>query len=474
MSIVKNKVFRDSKNGGQLISVSEQVKAIIDTPPMQRLGGIKQMGVAHAVFRGATHTRLSHSIGVFGIAQHIFRQLRERSNQYEAMSTAVIGMDTEDENDFLVATLLHDVGHAPYSHALEYVLRPEGVQDHEDCGIRIINENKPIRDAVANVADIEAVVSYLRKLHPNRALSTLVSGEFDCDRIDYLVRDSENCGVKYGLYDLEWLAHSLTIRWAGHKPSLVLDVPRGFEALKVFLTARRNMYKQVYYHHTIRAIEVNLRAIFRRIRDLRKEGKGEAEIPQIFGFLKRESGRPNLSEFLEIDDSIISYLISHLSKFANDETLRVLCQMFVLRDTLSCIFDSTRPFYKYPEYYRTGRLFLDDSEPQRSLFGDIPALSSIIAELRAECAKHLVRKRLPEDLSRYIVTRDRPPAVVFGLPPDFLCEIGRRVIPLKDAEREFQLGTSLMTPEQFTIDRIYVPRMFEDDLAQTLYGERHA
>ena len=474
MTSNRNKVFRDNKNGGNLINIDRSIKNIIDARPLQRLGNIKQMGVAHRVFGGATHSRLSHSIGAFGVANQIFRSLKQKSDQYVEMSMPVLGMTDADHMDFATAILLHDLGHAPYSHALESILLPPGMRNHEQCTVALLAERDDLRKQIRQArADPDAIINYLVGVHPNKALENLVSGEFDCDRVDYLVRDSESCGVKYGLYDFEWLMHSLHIIWSEGRPSLTLDVSRGFEALRVFLTARRNMHKQVYYHHTIRAIEINLRAIFRRISDIRDSVPLSASIPRLLSFLCRDGGRPSLDEFVDIDDSSVQYLIAHLAKYSDDQCLKILCEMFVNRETISCIFDSTRPFYKFYQYNRDGPLYVDDAEPQDALFNDVPRLNSLLAQLRASCESLLGRHGLPVELARYLVAHDRPPSFSARLPENFLCEIGGEIIPLADAERKFNLGASLLAAERLEIDRIYVPRMFEANLAEELYGASH-
>lgn len=376
-------------------------------------------------------------------------------------------MSLHQRQDFTIAALVHDLGHAPYSHALESVLLPEGFRSHEEVTSDILRHDRELFDALSNACDVEAVNLYIKAIHPNKALGNLISGEIDCDRIDYLVRDSEHAGVSYGLHDTEWLVHSLSIRWGRNiQPDLVIDRSRGFDSMQQFLSARRNMHRQVYYHHTTRAIEINLRSIFERIRDLTDDGIDFADLPACFEFLKREKSRPSLGEFIDLDDSKIDFLIFHLSKTSRDDILRYICEAFVKRETLSCIYDSARPHHKYPQYHSHGQMDWDNPPEQGTLF---PFLSreGRIQQLQEAASMHFVAAGLPMELGRYLVAHDR---LEFrsDVPRTLYCDTAGELQPVAEVDANSK-GDHVFTDQKFLLDRVYVPRMFSDDLATVLY-----
>ena len=130
---------------------------------------------------------------------------------------------------------------------------------------------RAVGKAIKSISDLDAVRLFLTREHINRALTVLVSGSFDADRADYILRDSYMTGVNYGRYDLNWLFHSMTIETnRNEQPILVLDSRRGLDSLRQFLSARRYLYRQVYFHSAVRAAQVLLKAIFDRIQDIPK------------------------------------------------------------------------------------------------------------------------------------------------------------------------------------------------------------
>ena len=253
---VRNSVIRDNIEGNRLIEASSSIRRVIDAAELQRLRHIRQMGLSSFVFPTAEHSRFAHSLGVYSVAKQVFNQLQMRAAPHQ-FSGPWFRFDDAAENDFCIAALCHDIGHTAFSHVLENVLLPEGFRSHEDCTRALIAEKTSISEAIDDVADRDAVLLYFDKKHPNKVLNDLISSPFDVDRCDYVLRDGAMAGVEYGKYDLKWLIHSLRVlkgRYLGH-PILLLEGPRGIDALRQFLSARRYMHRQVYFHPSVRAAQ---------------------------------------------------------------------------------------------------------------------------------------------------------------------------------------------------------------------------
>ena len=242
---MKLKKFRDPIHG--FISISPAELKIIDSPIFQRTRNIRQLSLGHYVYHGAEHSRFGHMIGTAHIAGRAFDSLKQNSEE--------LGEDFQ-ENDvdratLRMAALLHDVGHAPFSHALEGVLGSV----HEKyskalvkaCFEDILSEEDVDVDTVNNLIDGDP--------YPDKPyLSKIISGQLDVDRLDYLLRDSYYAGVSYGKYDLDRIITQLAVV---DNKFVVLD--GGYEAVEQMIFARYQMYQQVYFHKTKRVFELMLR-----------------------------------------------------------------------------------------------------------------------------------------------------------------------------------------------------------------------
>jgi uncharacterized protein len=265
---IRNSIIRDNIEGNRLIEASLDVRKVIDAVEFQRLRSIKQMGLSSFVFPTAEHSRFAHSLGVFATAKQVFSQLQLRANPLQ-LSGPWFRFDDNAETDFCLAALCHDIGHTAFSHVLENILLPEGFRSHEDCTRALISSDTKVAKVIDSVADKEAILLYLDKKHPNKALNDLFSSPFDVDRCDYVLRDGSMSGVEYGKYDLNWLVHALRVvksQYLGN-PVLLLEGPRGIDALRQFLSARRYLYRQVYFHASVRAAQILLKGIFERMQD---------------------------------------------------------------------------------------------------------------------------------------------------------------------------------------------------------------
>jgi HD superfamily phosphohydrolase len=224
---------------------------LIGTPEFVRLQGVKQLGFCYRVWPGATHTRFEHSLGVYFLALRALRALLARRDDL------AISRDPLDLRVLLAAALLHDIGHYPFSHAIEELGYP--IEPHEVVGRRIIESG-----AVATALDRHGVppsrVADLidpprdRALTPSDALlMRLLSGALDVDKLDYLPRDARACNVPYGGVDVTRLLGSLRILEGANGPQLGVS-DKGVSPLNSLLHARQEMFDNVYWHHTNRAM----------------------------------------------------------------------------------------------------------------------------------------------------------------------------------------------------------------------------
>lgn len=230
------RTYHDPLHGAIRLDRADPAEALvidlIDTAPFQRLRRIRQLGPAFLTFHGAESSRFTHSLGVLHLARLALQQLEPAHPELGRHRAALFA-----------AALLHDVGHGPLSHAGEemYGLR------HESWSGRLIREHPELRDRLeAHAPGLAAEVAELleRGRHASPAIAALVSSQLDCDRLDYLLRDSYSTGTRYGQLDLERILAALTLAPDG---SLALH-PKGLLAVEHYLVVRHLMYRTVYNH----------------------------------------------------------------------------------------------------------------------------------------------------------------------------------------------------------------------------------
>jgi uncharacterized protein len=350
-SAIHNSVIRDNIEGNRLIELPDSIRRIVDTLEFQRLRNIKQMGVSSFVFPGAEHSRFAHSLGVYANAAQAFRQLQRRAASLD-FQTHGVKFDEHTELEFGIAALCHDIGHSAFSHVLETILLPEGIRNHEDCTYALLSHDTEIATAIDKIADLESVQNLLTKKHPNKALSDLISSAFDVDRCDYVLRDSHMAGVEYGKYDLKWLFHAITVdsNELG-QPVLLLDGPRGLDALRQFLSARRYLHRQVYFHPTVRGAQLLLKGIFARIQDIADHPDSIQLSPKCLHQLIR-GGKLSREDFIQTTDIEIGYMIKVFSREHGDPVLRFLTTQFVHRQFPKCVIDSAKSSLSLSRQYR--------------------------------------------------------------------------------------------------------------------------
>lgn len=215
---------------------------LLDTAPMQRLRYVRQLGHAFLVYPGATHTRFEHALGAYHLTRRALAALDERGELSQ--------VPAEDCLAARLAALLHDIGHYPFSHALEEA----GFPHHEKLGVtRLAREPLLSEIARVGVAGLgERIGQFITGQSPS-PLKGLISGSLDLDKIDYLSRDARMCGVPYGAVDVDRLLASLTLIEVAPGRVEVGVQEKGISALESLLFAKYQMYRNVYWHHAVRS-----------------------------------------------------------------------------------------------------------------------------------------------------------------------------------------------------------------------------
>ena len=292
---------------------------LIDTPAFQRLRRIRQLGPASLTFHGAESSRFTHSLGVMAIARRAFDQLQRRYPDLAPHRATV-----------LVAALLHDIGHGPFSHTAEEVF---GVQ-HEHWTRRMIRDLPEIHDALESRAAglTEAVDQVYTHTHPVALVWQLVSSQLDCDRLDYLLRDSYFTGASYGQLDLDRIL--MALRFEPSSGRLVM-AHKGMAAIEHYLVVRHFMYAQVYNHPKNISVTWLLERAFDRARTDLHMGKIEAD-PTVTAWLLAPDHPLVLDTYLAGDDIVFTY---HLQRWRHspDLLLADLCRRFLDRDLLKTL-----------------------------------------------------------------------------------------------------------------------------------------
>ncbi|MBW3628095.1 MAG: HD domain-containing protein [Gemmatimonadetes bacterium] len=231
------------------IRLDGTARRIIDTPEFQRLRQVRQLGLTYLVYPGATHARFDHALGVYHLARQAVALLAERGE--------LDRVDSEECRLLPYAALLHDIGHYPFSHALEE-LDPGRVPEHHEQLTGRFLAAPGLRRVLREVADdAPERIERLIQGTSDSPLQGLVSGSLDLDKIEYLNRDALFCGVPYGAVDVDRLLHALTLVRDPDSGRLEIGIhEKGLSALESLLFAKYQMYRNVYWHHAVRAATV--------------------------------------------------------------------------------------------------------------------------------------------------------------------------------------------------------------------------
>ena len=319
---VKRKIINDPIYG--FITINHPLLFdVIAHPYYQRLRRIHQMALAFLVYPGAVHTRLHHSLGAFHLMCNAVSELRSKGTE----------ITEEEEIAVKVGILLHDVGHGPFSHALENKLVPI----HHECIslkiMEVMNEDLGGR--------LDKVIEIFTNKYPKKFLYQLISGQVDVDRMDYLTRDSFFTGVSEGVIGYDRIIKMLV----EHEGELMVE-EKGIYSIEKFLVARRQMYWQVYLHKTVLAAEKMLVQILHRVRDLSDKGeKGLKTGGATDFFLYNFSGqmdRETLDQFCQLDDIDFTFAVKRWSHHP-DFILSKLCTWLLNRHLFKCKLQS-EPF----------------------------------------------------------------------------------------------------------------------------------
>jgi len=308
------KIINDPVHG--FITVNDPlIYEIISHPWFQRLRRINQMAMSYLVYPGAVHSRLHHALGAYHLMQSALYELRQKG----------VEITEDEEQGAKIAILLHDVGHGPFSHALESLLVKNF--GHETLSMMVMEElNKEMQ------GKLDTAIAIFKNVYPKKFLHQLISGQLDVDRMDYLTRDSFFSGVIEGMIGCDRILKMLTV----HQGELMVE-EKGIYTIEEFLVSRRLMYWQVYQHKTVLSAEMTLVKILERATWLHQ--KGDTTVAHndelshlLFGNLTKID-RTELEKFCMLDDSDV---ISSIKKWRHhpDQVLSILCNSLLNRRLL--------------------------------------------------------------------------------------------------------------------------------------------
>ena len=324
------RIFRDPVHGDIAFPrgpFQRLLESIIDTEMFQRLRGIRQTAVMNLVFHGAEHSRFVHSMG----AAHVAGRMVDA-----AAANSGVAVSTAEREEIVLAALLHDVGHGPFSHSLEEIIGPSFA--HERMSVRILTEpDSEIRGLLAAYAPglPERLRAFIE--HPPGAPPSwrhaIVSSQLDADRLDYLARDALMAGIRTHAFDLGRLVQSLCII----DEHLVVDA-RAQDVVETFLLALDQMYGTAYYHKTVRAASLLLEATIQRALELaRGSERARADLfparlggIEPFYALLTENERIPLAEYARLDEGYVMSLVATW-RDSEDPTLAELVAAYKTR-----------------------------------------------------------------------------------------------------------------------------------------------
>ena len=324
-SNVSERIYRDPVHNIIRLRTEERegelMVRLIDAPEFQRLRRIKQLGLALYTYQGAEHSRFTHSLGVLHLITRVLDRLGEKYEIAEADRAAA-----------RAAALLHDIGHGSFSHVMEKVM---GFH-HEAWTVRAVLSDETEIGRVLRSFSVELperVAHIIEGKFQPAALAQLVSSQLDVDRMDYLLRDSLMTGAKYGIYDLEWVINALQI---DEEHDRIYVAARGLYAVEEYLQARYYMFRQVYFHRTLRSAEAVLRSALRRALELLEEGADVWCAPGT-AFEKVLRRQPlSLEDHLEMDDSDVLFHVKQWQR-SHDPVLSDLSRRFINRRLFKAI-----------------------------------------------------------------------------------------------------------------------------------------
>ena len=290
----------------------EVVWNCLDSKEFQRLRRIRQLGGDFQVYPTAEHSRFSHSLGVYEIVRRMVTEIKSLS----------VELSEYDKICVMLAGLLHDVGHGPFSHAFEHITN----HSHEDYTAKIILGGTELNRVLTEVSPRlpEDIVSIIEHNHPNDILNQIISGQLDADRMDYLLRDSYFSATSYGQFDLERILRTMRVRKIDENKKALVVKYTGIHSVEDYIMARYQMYWQVYYHPVARSYEAVFIQLFNRLKDIFKENKEYfSDMKVLIPFL--EKNVVSVEEYFKLDENSLLYCCS-LIQDKDDEIAADLAQ----------------------------------------------------------------------------------------------------------------------------------------------------
>ena len=393
----RTKVFRDPLYG--YITVDYKIISdLIDTREIQRLRRIRQLAGVGMVFQTAEHSRFTHSLGAYHMANLVINNV-DGMNEISEYEKVV----------FLCAALLHDVGHGPFSHAFENVISVS----HEEYTTKIIKTpgteiNKVLSIQTGLAEDVASVIDHDGK-YP--LIESLVSSQLDVDRMDYLSRDAYMTGAAYGNIDYFRILRSMKV-----VDNKILCKASGVHSIESYLMSRYHMYFQVYYHPIARSYESLLENIYRRVNDLVAEGK-KIDAP-IEAFLKVINNNCDVESYIDLDDAYVNGFIKQFTKSSDD----------ILRKLSLCLIN--RHLYRYID-------LADDPDPE---------------EIEA------IKSKYSEDVLKYYYLESKVEGVAYSIYKKTNINDIKVLLPngkIKSLEQYSPIVKSLSISSLKTVNRIY-------------------
>ena len=266
----------------------------LDSKEFQRLRRIRQLGGDFQVYPTAEHSRFSHSLGVYEIVRRMVTEVK----------SLCVELTEYDKVCVMLAGLLHDVGHGPFSHAFEHITN----HSHEEYTAKIILGNTELNAILRAVSEKlpQDIVSIIQHTHENDILNQIVSGQLDADRMDYLLRDSYFTATSYGQFDLERILRTMRVRKTNEGRKVIVVKYTGIHSVEDYIMARYQMYWQVYYHPVARSYEAVFIQLFNRLKDIFKVDKDYFEdVKVLIPFL--EKSEVSVDEYFKLDENSLLY-----------------------------------------------------------------------------------------------------------------------------------------------------------------------
>lgn len=320
MEFLTRKMINDPVHG--FITINDPlIFAIFNHPFFQRLRRVQQMALAQLVYPGAVHTRLHHSLGAYHLMCTAINELKDKGVEITPVEAQAAK----------AAILMHDIGHGPYSHALEHVLL-KGVH-HEALSLLIMQHLNADPNPVLH-GQLDVAIQIFTNQYPKTFLHQLISGQLDVDRLDYLSRDSFFTGVSEGVVGYERILKMFNV-----KNNILLVEEKGINSVEKFLVSRRLMYWQVYRHKTVIAAENMLVKIIQRAQQLVKAKDSSISVGGILDyFLSNEFTaleQIDIASYCQLDDTDIMFAIKKWQSHP-DPILSLLCNRLLNRKIYKC------------------------------------------------------------------------------------------------------------------------------------------